>query len=164
MSWLPVDICASTILGLAFPEAGRYEHSSNDMNDPNLVYHVLNPQNIHWTRDLLPALRRTKLPKFEAVDITEWLIRLHGSNPDPIKNPTAKLYDFYAGKYGAIKASSASEATKVAVDGTDENIEGLLFETHKTIAHYPLLGKVPPLIEQGYIDRYVDSWLQKWIA
>jgi len=158
VSWLPVDICSRTILGLIFPKQTGDVLSSDTKKDPNLAYHVLNPQTFHWTKDLLPALRRTNLPPFKTVDQIEWLDKLKNSDPDPVKNPTAKLYDFYAGKYGAARDID------VAPDIGEEDTRGLLFETQKTIADCPLLGKAPDLVQEGYIDRFVDTWLQKWTS
>ncbi|RFU33965.1 hypothetical protein B7463_g2378, partial [Scytalidium lignicola] len=164
VSWLPVDICASTILDLVFSDRDSNVSSSSNVEDPNIVYHILNPQKFHWTRDLLPALHRTNLPAFKTVDATEWLGKLERSDPDLVKNPTAKLYDFYATKYGANEALPSDESTQVSPDIAEEDIKGLLFETEKTIAHCPRLGRVPDLIGDGYVDRFVNSWLQRWVV
>lgn len=126
------------------------------------MYHVLNPQGFHWTKDILPELRDTKLPPFEVIGITEWLERLHASDPDPSKNPTAKLYDFYYKKYSSVAGLRVADANGPKAHGTGDDATGLIFETQKTIEHCPLLGEVPDLIQNGYIHRYVDSWLRRW--
>lgn len=128
------------------------------------MYHVLNPQRFHWTKDILPELRDTKLPPFEVIGITEWLERLHASDPDPSKNPTAKLYDFYSKKYSAVAGWQVTDTSGPEARGTADDAKGLIFETQKTIEHCPLLGEVPDLIQNGYIHRYVDNWLRGWMV
>jgi len=86
-AWLPVDTVAQTCIEL--------------MNSNTLDSHVLNVVNhntFHWTRDLLPFLRKAGL-KFEEVPQREWIKRLRASNPDPVANPPIKLVEFFAGKY-----------------------------------------------------------------
>ncbi|KAH8804499.1 hypothetical protein F5884DRAFT_796175 [Xylogone sp. PMI_703] len=164
VSWLPVDICATTILDLVFTDRDGNGSPFNSTEDAGLVYHVLSPKRFNWTRDLLPALRRTNLPAFEMVETTEWLRRLNQSDPDPVKNPTAKLYDFYAGKYKINNGVPPDGPIQVASDVAEEDTNGLVFETHKTITDCPALGRAPDLIEEGYIGRFVDSWLRRWTS
>lgn len=135
---------------------------SNSWDDPNLVYHVLNPRRFHWTKDIIPELRSTKLPHFEVVGVREWLQRLHSSDPDPSKNPTAKLYDFYYRKYISVAGLTITGTSGLETQDAQDDATGLIFETQKTIEHCPLLGAVPDLIQRGYISRYVDTWLGKW--
>lgn len=99
-SWLPVDICAKGVIELVFPEQG----SNSLSQDPDLVYHLVNPRTFNWTHDLLAALRHhSTLPKFDIIDPQEWLARLKRSDQDPVKNPSIKLITFWEGKYGAKK-------------------------------------------------------------
>lgn len=164
------------IIDLAFnTEPSKDSFASGRAKDPNLVYHVLNPRSFHWTSDLLPALRRTNLPTFETVSPEEWLRRLKESNPDPVRNPSIKLVDFWDGKYGKAPVKSKDgqfnqEITNVVNDGSvieareEKSTKGLVFETYQTIADCPILGQAPDLIKEGYIDKFVENWLQKWVV
>ncbi|KAH0364870.1 acetyl-CoA synthetase-like protein, partial [Aureobasidium melanogenum] len=64
--------------------------------------------------DLLPLLLEPGL-SFETVKQREWINRLRASNPDPIVNPSIKLFDFFASKYDNDNArKSLSYASEVA--------------------------------------------------
>src|SRR6478735_8846332 len=97
MSWLPVDLAASTILDL----------SSTARPDPSLVYHILHPQRFHWGKQMLPAMAAAGF-KFETLPTSEWMDRLRSSDRDPAKNPPIKLLDWFESKYGN-KASTKAE-------------------------------------------------------
>ncbi|KAL1297517.1 hypothetical protein AAFC00_005034 [Neodothiora populina] len=85
-AWLPVDDVAKTCIEITLSSAG-----SGVMN-------IANPRTFHWTRDLLPLLRSAGL-KFDIVDRREWIRRLRASNPNPKKNPSIKLVEFFSSKY-----------------------------------------------------------------
>ena len=95
--WLPVDqvagIIADVTLGTVLATG---------------VLNVINPRPFHWTRDLLPLLRKAResstsavVPEFEELEPHAWLQRLRESNPDPVANPPTKLLEFWTGKYGS---------------------------------------------------------------
>ncbi|KAB2570370.1 Non-canonical non-ribosomal peptide synthetase FUB8 [Lasiodiplodia theobromae] len=90
--WLPVDVVARACVEVGLGEAEA----------PAEVYNVVNPQTLHWTRELLPVLREAGLA-FEEVEVDEWLERLRGSEQDPERNPPVKLLTFWEGKYGKQK-------------------------------------------------------------
>ena len=154
-SWLPVDLCASSIVDLMFGEAQR-EHGT----DPDLVYHVLNPAKFDWTKDLLPALKRSKLPAFETVSPKEWLQRLKTSNQDPAANPSVKLIDFWEHKYGQAQDPTQTQ-TEVGAGKLQPRKE-LNFETHRTLQDAQSLGSAGDLIASGYMEKVVERWMEKW--
>jgi hypothetical protein len=175
LSWLPVDLCATAILDLVFPTNDRESCAATDITaDPNLVYHILNPQKFSWTADLLPALRKTKLPPFEVVSPEQWIVKLQKSDPDSVKNPSIKLLGFWESKYNSSEVKDINgerEGDRTGINGeagnktngvADEDTNGLLFEMDRTIAACPALGKVPDLIRSGYIGTFVDDWLKRW--
>lgn len=88
--WLPVDVVAR-----ACGEVGVGGEA------PAEVYNVVNPQAVHWTREVLPMLRAAGLA-FEEVGVGEWLERLRRAEQDPEKNPPVKLVTFWEGKYGKV--------------------------------------------------------------
>ncbi|KKY18094.1 putative nrps-like enzyme [Diplodia seriata] len=100
MSWLPIDVAAASILDIALP-VGGWESGAGGVrdvveDDAATVYHILNPQTFHWTRDFISALRRTgMLPSFEVVSPAEWLEKLRDSDPDVQRNPSRKLLGFW---------------------------------------------------------------------
>ncbi|RPB15662.1 putative NRPS-like enzyme [Morchella conica CCBAS932] len=91
VSWLPVDIVASTIIDLSYLSA---EDVARDA-----FFNVSHPGLTSWNNDFLPGLRAAGL-KFEEVTPTEWLKRLSESNQDPAVNPPVKLLEFFGAKYG----------------------------------------------------------------
>ncbi|KAL0256766.1 hypothetical protein SLS55_009163 [Diplodia seriata] len=154
MSWLPIDVAAASILDIALPVGGR--ESGGDgvrdvvEDDAATVYHILNPQTFHWTRDFVPALRRTgMLPPFEVVSPAEWLEKLRDSDPDVQRNPSRKLLGFWEGKYGR-------EVTGKKTLG---------FQTEKTLEMAPRLGEVPMadiLRDDEWLGRVVRRWVSSW--
>ncbi|OQO09905.1 hypothetical protein B0A48_04259 [Cryoendolithus antarcticus] len=138
VSWLPVDVCAEAVVEIALRD-GLEQQAKDD-----LVYHLVNPKTFHWTRDLLPALRKceAELGKFEVVGTSEWLDRLAKSEPDPAKNPSIKLLDFWRKKYNA--------GSKAADDG--EDAPGLTFETKRTAEQCALLGEVGQVVQSGLME------------
>ena len=140
---MPVDLVAKTIIDLS----GLRDDSSScpGLQDPQIVYHVQNPQLFHWTTDLLPALRAAGL-KFDTVSQREWVRRLRNSNQDPVQNPTVKLVDFFAEKY----------------DNDRPGRKGLVFETHKTEAASETLRGGIDVIGSGLMDNIVRQWMTCW--
>ncbi|RAL17287.1 putative NRPS-like enzyme [Aspergillus homomorphus CBS 101889] len=101
--WLPVDVVAQTIRDISLSSAPAplpspsppAETSKSDKE--GIIYNIVNPTPFHWTRDLLPLLRSAGLT-FEELPPKDWVQRLR-EHPDPVRNPPAKLMDFFAGKY-----------------------------------------------------------------
>ena len=110
-----------------------------------MVYHVQNPKLFHWTHDLLPALRDAGL-SFETVSQREWVDRLRRSEPDPNKNPTVKLLDFYSNKY----------------DNDEIGRKGLTFVTEKTASASPTLSGGYDVVGSGIVDKLVRQWRTQW--
>ncbi|KAK6419063.1 hypothetical protein LTR95_017105, partial [Oleoguttula sp. CCFEE 5521] len=138
VSWLPVDVCAEAVADIALRASAERDEGGD------LVYHLVNPKTFQWIRELLPALRRcdAELGKFEVVSTSEWLDRLAKSEPDPAKNPSIKLLDFWRKKYSA--------GSKAADDG--EDAPGLVFETKRTVEQCDLLGEVGQVVESGLME------------
>lgn len=101
-AWLPVDLVANACTEIALSDADSG------------VLNIVNHNSFHWTRDLLPLLLKAGLI-FEPVRQREWINRLRASNPDPLENPSIKLFDFFASKYDNDNArKSLSYASEVA--------------------------------------------------
>lgn len=154
-SWLPVDVCAKAVVGAALhPHSSLAPESDTD----GTVYHLLNPQTFSWTHDLLPFLHKhPDFPAFEIVPTREWLDRLGKSEPDPVRNPSSKLLDFWRRKYGKPDA---------VVDESAENGKGLHFELEKTLAADSgcgeALGGMRDPVRDGLMKRIVSVWMGKW--
>lgn len=146
-SWTPVDIVAQAVLelcGIEVPGVNIRGPIKKYSEDPTVVYHVLNSSVFHWTRDLLPALHDAGLD-FEVVGQRDWIKRLRESDQDPVKNPTIKLTDFYAGKYD-----------------NDKSRAGLVYTTTLTEEVCPSLRGGVNLISSGIVKKFVDSWRHDW--
>jgi hypothetical protein len=137
-------VVARAVVDLLNINPGK-EDSSTDLYDPSVVYHLQNPKLFHWTRDLLPALRDAGL-EFEILGQREWVQRLRQSDPDPKKNPTRKLVDFFAEKY----------------DNDKMGRKGLVFVTELTENASETLRGGFDIIGTGLIKKMAQQWLKTW--
>ncbi|EST08578.1 AMP-dependent synthetase/ligase [Kalmanozyma brasiliensis GHG001] len=99
ISWQPVDDSAFIIARLLLPE--RLQG----------VVHVLNPATVPW-RQVVQMLRVNLGGEVEMVDPTEWVRRLEESDPDPARNPTIKLLEFFRASPGGGLASDQVYSTE----------------------------------------------------
>lgn len=142
-SWLPVDIVATTILDLAGISTGAVPVSDSDTD---LVYNLENPHTFPWTGSLLPELQRSGL-EFSTVPVAEWLQKLQEyerSGAEPGRNPAVKLIDHFESMYGKPKTGD------------------IRFEIKTAKKHSSALREAPRLIEDGYIEKFMKVWMQKW--
>ncbi|CAF9919359.1 MAG: hypothetical protein ALECFALPRED_001136 [Alectoria fallacina] len=142
-SWLPVDTLATVILDLAGLSTGAIPAPDSDTD---LVYNLENPHTFSWTSSLLPELQRSGL-EFSTVPTTEWLQKLRdyekgGGNPE--RNPAVKLIGHFESIYGK------------------EKIGDVKFATDTAQKHSQALKEAPRLIEEGYIEKFVKAWVEKW--
>jgi thioester reductase-like protein len=143
-SWLPVDQCARAVADISMDVA---------KSNIDLVYHLVNPHTFSWKNDLLPNLKKSSiLPHFDIVSPQEWLKRLASSEPDPERNPSIKLIDFWRSKY---ETSGTSPATM-------DETAGLTFESSQTLQDCPSLGLVKDPVTEGLVLRYIEAWMEKW--
>ena len=151
-SWLPVDGCAQAVVDLSISSSPGVEDQT--ANEPDLVYHLVNPCTFDWKSAFLPTLQNhPEFPVFDIVSPREWLDRLAKSEQDPGKNPSMKLINFWRGKYGDNKQFSQPE----------EEPSGLTFETSRTVKDCPSLGEARDPVSEGLVERYVDVWLKSWL-
>lgn len=114
-------------------------------DDPSTVYQVQNPCLFHWTRDLLPALQRAGLV-FRIVEQREWVQLLREADPDPVKNPTFKLLDFFANKY----------------DNDMPGRKGLSFDTTQTRLRSRVVKDGFDVVASGLVEKMVARWKTQW--
>lgn len=86
MRWLPVDVVAQSTIEITNSDA------------KSGIFNLVNPYTFHWTRDLLPYLRRAGL-KFNELDPPSWLNLLRASNSNPAENPPIKLLPYFTANY-----------------------------------------------------------------
>lgn len=141
-SWMPVDRMAKACLELSGLMA---DVTTFKAPDPSVVFQVQNNKLFHWTRDLLPALKNAGLD-FKIVSQREWVTLLRESEPDPVKNPTIKLIDFFTSKY----------------DNDKPGRQGLVFETRKTEDASDTVRAGFDVIESGLVDKMVSWWRTQW--
>lgn len=145
MSWLPIDCAAATIVELAgIAENGK---PSAPDSDSDTVYHVVNPQRFHWTRDMLPSLAKAGL-EFEALPTDKWMERLRNSDRDPTKNPPIKLLEWFESKYGHGKSTIQSG--------------GLVYLTDETRKNSETLRNIPDITEVGFVQMMLGRLRKHW--
>lgn len=134
-SWLPVDTLASVILELAFLQT-----------TPEIVYNLQSPHTFSWTATLLPLLKSAGLV-FTPSPISIWLAKLRESaNTTTVEqNPAVKLVEYYERAYG--KGNPGGK-----VD----------FEIGKAERDSETLRNAPDLVKDGYIERFLETWLKSW--
>lgn len=79
----------------------------------------------------------------------EWLDKLRAyekNGGDPEKNPAVKLIDHFERMY----------ARKENKNGEVE------FELKRALKHSETLRKAPRMVENGYVGKFVNAWMEKW--
>ncbi|KAI0424841.1 hypothetical protein F5Y09DRAFT_353016 [Xylaria sp. FL1042] len=147
MSWLPVDCAAASIVELA-GVAGNGKLCDRAL-DSGVMYHVLNPQRFHWTRDMLPSLAKAGL-KFESLPTDEWMERLRNSDRDPSKNPPIKLLEWFESKYGNGRSTTQSG--------------GLVYLTDETRKDSETLRNVPDVTDVRFVRMVLDRLRKHWAS
>lgn len=147
---MPIDLTAESCLELAglADETGKVSPESRQEpvdDDSSTVYQVQNHRLFHWTRDLLPALQRAGLD-FRVVGQREWVRLLRESDPDPIRNPTFKLVDFFTAKY----------------DNDLPGREELAFDTTRTGQKSEVVKAGFDLVGSGLVHKMVAWWKTQW--
>ena len=149
-SWLPVDRCARAVVELAGLSGGGGGGGTIADGDSRVTdttglespthdgrgggarfYNVLHPRSFHWTRDLLPTLKSSRLlPAFDTVPVSRWLRALekssNSSEHDPAQNPSVKLLGFWKAKYGRRVDSNDddTDGTESGGGGSSSSSEG----------------------------------------
>lgn len=136
---MPVDLVARTVVELSCVGDSRASLARA------AVYNVQNKRLFHWTRDLLPALRAAGLD-FGNVPQREWVSLLRSSDPDPERNPTIKLVDFFSNKYDTDRPGRS----------------GLVFETHTGEKASQTLSEGFDVIGSGLVLKMVKWWQTQW--
>lgn len=81
----------------------------------------------------------------------EWLQKLREyekDGGDPEKNPAVKLLDHFESAYGGQKEGEGKRRVK--------------FELKTAMEHSGALREAPKMVEEGYVRKFVESWLGKW--
>jgi thioester reductase-like protein len=146
-SWLPVDLCACTVLELS----GIFglEQMPSDFLPPSPVfYNVLHPRTFDWTLQLLPKVRAAGI-EFETVEPLQWLRLLEGSAVDPVVNPSLKLLSFWKKRYGNPETA--------AMEGRE-----MAYDTAKAQHDSTTLREARDCIETRLIDKFVHIWKNSW--
>ncbi|KAI1081037.1 hypothetical protein F5B20DRAFT_88812 [Whalleya microplaca] len=154
-SWLPVDTMATAILQLSETLGSAPRPYSVDTHNPPIFYNMVNPHIFSWV-ELLRELKTAGL-QFDIVPVQNWLSSLqrYADSGEEKTNPTVKLLHYFETQYGSRNATS-SEVGKA--------YNTVYFET-KGIQKDSNILKIPPrCIEDGYVKKFVSTWLQKWLA
>lgn len=139
---MPVDLVAKAVVDLS----GIGDKYDYDTEAPvSGVYHVQNTRLFHWTHDLLPALKEAGL-NFRTVSQREWVGILRQSDPDPDRNPTIKLLDFFEEKY----------------DNDHPGRSGLTFVTTEAEKGSQTMKDGFDVIHSGLVAKMVQWWKTQW--
>ncbi|KAJ2996693.1 hypothetical protein NUW58_g889 [Xylaria curta] len=131
----------------SWPEVAESGKPSDPAPSSDVVYHVLNPQRFHWTRDMLISLAKAGL-EFESLPTDRWMERLRSSDRDPVKNPPIKLLGWFESKYGHGKSAAQSG--------------GLVYQTGDTRNKSKTLRNVPDVTDVGFVQLMLGRLRKHW--
>ncbi|KAL7626079.1 hypothetical protein AAE478_002849 [Parahypoxylon ruwenzoriense] len=154
-SWLPVDTLATATLQLNKTLSSAPRPSVTDAHHPPVFYNMVNPHVFSWDA-LLGELREAGL-EFSVVPVREWLDALKASaaRGEEKTNPAVKLLDYFEAEFGP---GSAADSSKPKTG------YGAVFFDTKAVRRDSAVLRVPPkCIEDGYVKKYVSTWLQRWM-
>ncbi|KAH7324196.1 hypothetical protein B0I35DRAFT_349133 [Stachybotrys elegans] len=147
MSWLPMDSAAATVLELT-----RLDSAGNlpmlGLNNPELVYNIVNPTEFHWTRDMLPLLSQSGLV-FEPVSLDVWLQKLHHAEATSARLPMIKLVKWLESEYGKPHENRSDR---------------LFYTTELTRKCSKTLDKGLRTMDVQFVKQMVDSLKMDWAA
>jgi thioester reductase-like protein len=149
--WLPVDECARAIcemVGLTTNSTHTQVSVSRERGAQ--FFNVLHPHPISWSDEVLPALRQAGL-EFKIVPTREWLRLLASSNPDPAKNPTIKLLDFWTRAY---KDSERHSSTR--------DKERIVFSLENAKDASVTLRESEDPVSTGLLRKIASRWIREW--
>ena len=150
-SWLPVDTLANSICELS-GLSGNSQATEEKLDPENdFIYNIENPSTFRWTEDLLPELARLGL-QFETIPPLAWLEKLRLYNGDVEANPAVKLL----GHFEKIYAKSG------IVQSQGENKACVKFDLTKVQRESESLRTAPKIIQDGYMEKFVEAWTDKW--
>lgn len=150
--WLPVDECARVLCEIGGLVDVCQQSKVGETTTGASFYNILHPRPFCWSGDFLPAIRASGI-RFDTVPTQEWLTRLSRSDPDPLKNPSVKLLDFWSRKYGNKNNERSADA------GTGKD---LVFITHNAQQASRTLKTSRNAVESGLVERIAARWLREW--
>lgn len=137
LAWLPVDLAAEAVLGVA----GMYASTTLDGGEEVPVYHILNPDRTATWSDLLAWLQRLDPEPFEIVPAREWVRRLEGLRGEEAKHPSRKLLGLWKEAYGGEEGSGGE----------------IVFEMERTRREVGVMRDVQPVGEEAF--RRIWGWI-----
>jgi hypothetical protein len=145
-SWLPVDVLAKTILEVGVEQ---------DCNRENSFLNIENSCRFHWTRDLLPELKKNGL-EFEIENSQTWLRRLtkyQNETPDERavqQNPAVKLSGYFEQFVDNLDRESTGHGREVT------------FDTTKARNCSENLQNAPEVLATGLVGKFLKNWMAEW--
>jgi thioester reductase-like protein len=108
LSWLPVDIAASTVIEISLQKT-----TIEEQQPQHLFFNLWNHNTISHNSDLLPAVKASGV-HFEAVPQKEWVEKVRRGTQDPGKNPAVKLLPYFEARFGDDAAGDVEFSTAMA--------------------------------------------------
>jgi thioester reductase-like protein len=148
ITWMPVDIAAECLLEVAgFREqrqVGTLPLSSTFSKD--VAFQIVPPRVVKW-EDVYPILRRVGF-RFDLVSQEKWVEALRNSDPNPYRNPTIKLVDFFNYKFSAFTGE----------------VPGPTFDKTKTRSLSISLDTYTKFTDSNLMQRIAELWYEHWTA
>ncbi len=142
-----MDTLATAILQLAETLDSAPRPRLVNAVDPPVFYNMVNPASFLW-KDLLRKLRSVcGIPPFAEVSPALWLAKLRASMAlgQEEQNPAVKLLGYYEQQYQGDWKPSA-----------------VLFNTTASQRDCPVLRNPPKMLEGGYVDKFLEHWMERW--
>ncbi len=160
-----MDTLATAILQLAETLDSAPRPCFVNANDPPVFYNLVNPASFLW-RDLLRKLRSAPgIPSFAEVSPALWLAKLRASMVlgQEERNPAVKLLAFYEQQYeSGLKHGGARPRRGSEVDRAAGKPSAVVFDTTASQRDCPVLRNPPKMLEGGYIDKFLERWMESW--
>ncbi|KAI7906054.1 uncharacterized protein BX663DRAFT_428813 [Cokeromyces recurvatus] len=126
IDWITVDYASASIVEIML----RTAYLSAD--NKNCVYHVVNPNLIHWV-DVLEAMKGAGM-KFETISTSQWVEDLAKDTT----NPASKLLSFYESNF-------------------NDSFKFPIWQTKKTSLIAPII-KECPVLDTNLFAKYLKRW------
>lgn len=147
-SWIPVNTLATAILEIdqTVKESGQ----KHENLEQHVFYNMVNPRTFEW-EEALQKLRDTGL-KFKTVGVEDWVRKLQeaarlNDRNEEVRNPAVKLIHQIELRYLNNDFTSTGHVR---------------FDTKALERDSQALRSPPDIIGEGYIQKFVSSWMKKW--
>lgn len=192
-SWFPVDLMATTILEIDKTLQTAPRPCTLNRTTPPIIYNLSNPHIFTWHQFLVElqsaGLDFTAVPYGEWLEG----LRDSAARGEVDRNPAVKLIDHFEERHVLSERTSASSGSDVKPNGANANgtqssgvkkngaesngvkskaiktdtparIVGVTFDTKAMLQDSRILRQPPNIIKDGYVRKFLSTWLKKWVV